>query len=288
MQGKMNMVGGTYEAPLLRFAQPGVLTVTGNATLRSATVFEASSVATLHADLLIDGSAQVADGANFSGTGALVVGPGSSLSGKGPIGVDVVNQGELLPGSSPGKLTVADYAQTSTATLQVEIGGKAEDLYDQLIAAGAELAGALEVKLINGFAPDYGDSFKVLLHSSRTGAFETVPGGLTPAGKALVPIYGANDVSLFTAVPGDTDLDGDVDLTDFGALKSNFGLTPAAWAEGDADLDGDVDLSDFGLLKDNFGTNVGQAAAVPEPVSVVLLGLGGLAIGFLSRRRRQR
>ncbi len=51
---------------------------------------------------------------------------------------------------------------------------------------------------------------------------------------------------------GDADLDGDVDLDDFVALKSNFG-TGATWAEGDFDGDNDVDLSDFVILKNNFG-----------------------------------
>ena len=54
---------------------------------------------------------------------------------------------------------------------------------------------------------------------------------------------------------GDSDLDGDVDLDDFVALKQNFG-TGGSWTQGDFDLDGDVDLDDFVLLKKNFGAGL--------------------------------
>jgi hypothetical protein len=62
--------------------------------------------------------------------------------------------------------------------------------------------------------------------------------------------------------PGDADLDGDVDLDDFVALKSNFGVG-TTWGEGDFDGDNDVDLDDFVILKSNFGT-----AAIPEPAAL--------------------
>ena len=76
--------------------------------------------------------------------------------------------------------------------------------------------------------------------------------------------------------PGDANGDGSVDLQDFGLLKANFGVTGGAtWAQGDFNGDGNVDLQDFGLLKANFGTD---GAAVPEPATLSLLGLGTLAL----------
>ena len=75
---------------------------------------------------------------------------------------------------------------------------------------------------------------------------------------------------------GDSDLDGDVDLDDFVALKTHFGLAAAGWAGGNFDGDNDVDLDDFVTLKLSFGM-----AAVPEPLTGAVLALGVL----LLRRR---
>ena len=61
-------------------------------------------------------------------------------------------------------------------------------------------------------------------------------------------------------------------LTDFGVRKQHCGRYGGR-SEGDANGDGQVDLSDFGLLKLNFGKSA-PPAAVPEPSAGVLLALG--------------
>jgi hypothetical protein len=50
-------------------------------------------------------------------------------------------------------------------------------------------------------------------------------------------------------------------------------------------LNGDakIDLTDFGILKENFGKTAG--AAVPEPSTLLLLTIGGLA-ALIARRTR--
>ncbi len=91
-------------------------------------------------------------------------------------------------------------------------------------------------------------------------------------------------------VAGDADVDGDVDLRDFLALRRNFGTTGTTWAMGDFDADGDVDAFDYVALKRHCGLGRGDWSAgekpVPEPAAGLLLLLGAAA--GLRRRRRPR
>ena len=80
-------------------------------------------------------------------------------------------------------------------------------------------------------------------------------------------------------IPGDTDKDDDVDFVDYQTMEANFGTSSGmTWADGDFDGDGDVDFTDYQILESRYG------AHAPEPATMTVLALGGLA---LLRRRRK-
>ena len=100
-------------------------------------------------------------------------------------------------------------------------------------------------------------------------------------------------------LPGDTDLDHDIDITDFNALASNFSpeleRDGPEWAyktvrQGDFNGDWRIDITDFTVLANNFapsgypGPYDGMGVSdVPEPSPLVLALLAAILTG-ISRR----
>jgi len=86
--------------------------------------------------------------------------------------------------------------------------------------------------------------------------------GLTTFGGQSV---NANSALVRYTVLGDANLDGKVDLSDFLALRQNFGVAGnATWDQGDFDYDGKVDLNDFLILRSHYGQSLptGLAGAI--------------------------
>jgi len=170
---------GTLPVLASNFVQAGEITTFGfggESQIATQTLrFESGSETTLFGDLRIRGITTVEDGSLWNGDGDLIVDDRARLQGSAVVGVDVINEGVVAPGASPGILTVdGDYTQTGL--LRIELGGTQPVVeHDVLSILGhAALGGVLEMLLTDGFLPAPGDDFEILRFSSAgvSGAFD--------------------------------------------------------------------------------------------------------------------
>lgn len=90
---------------------------------------------------------------------------------------------------------------------------------------------------------------------------------------------------LVSLIPGDTNSDGVVDLSDLNNVLNHFGDSGPGLV-GDINADGAVDLSDLNDVLNHFGDAAAPTglSVVPEPGAVGLLGVA--AAGLVLRRRQ--
>lgn len=169
---------------------------------------------------------------------------GGILSGNGMVSAVVSNAGQISPGLSAGSLTISgNYTQSSGGILTVEIGGVAPGTsFDQLQVTGvAQLAGDVNVGLINGFIPRPGDSFEIMRFASHSG--DLALNGLKVAnGVRLEPLVTATNITL-VATNAPRDPEGVLQVLRIGnalqvcwptgfeayVLQSATNLSPAYW-----------------------------------------------------------
>jgi hypothetical protein len=244
---------------------PGVTLDGGTLAADVVAVEAASGIATL-----------VINSGTVANTTAVVVGPGGLVG---------------LPTDARVAVSVASLAVDETAP-----GGLVDLGSGQISAAGGITAADLRADIIAGRNGGSWDGSSGITSSAAAGSGGTRAVGYTVAGD------GAARVSF--AAPGDTNLDGEVDLLDLLAILSSGTYdqpVPAVWDQGDFTYDGVTDLLDllailgsgtydqgnyFPAAPASLG-GVGTVAAVPEPHAYPILIIGLLAgisrLGF-SRR----
>ena len=208
-------VGGNGGTPVIRqdvggssltnagnsISGPGDLTVptyaqtAGFIQIPSAVSDSISSFSVSGGDAQVDGSLSVSGGVSTSATGV--------ISGIGSIPSSVANAGISEAGDVPaaGTLTISSahtFAQTFAGAYEVAIGGlTAGTQYSQLNVSGsASLAGALNIRFLNGFTPASGNQFTILTASSISGTFSTINSPTLTAGLAWTVTYNSTSVVL--------------------------------------------------------------------------------------------
>ena len=207
-EGTIRKTAGTGTSQLLINAGPsnsnipGIISNTGTIEADSGTLYldvpDAADITQVSGNTLTGGTWNALDGATIefpSGTSITTNAANVTLSGAGAgfntaggttrLGrrrADQQRQPDPRHRARAGAgatLNVAGgYTQTSTGTLNIQIGGTpASGLFGQIVATGtATLAGAFNLSLVNGFVPTSGEAFPVMSFASSSGTFTPFTG----------------------------------------------------------------------------------------------------------------
>ncbi len=213
---------------------------------------------------------------------------GGTLTGASAVEADeLANAGRVAPGTPTGTLDVqGNYSQSADGRLQLAL---TQDAHSRIAISGAaELDGTVEVTPVDGEPLAYWQQHEILTAEQISGSFQAAT--LRGSAEAFVTLrHTPESVLLQLGLLGDMNLDGVVDtgdvapfvlaLTDSAAYEAEYRIDPVL--VGDINQDGAFDTGDVApFVQLLVGSD---SASVPEPGSLVLLGIGGL---LLLRRRR--
>jgi hypothetical protein len=109
-------------------------------------------------------------------------------------------------------------------------------------------------------------------------------GGTTNGNSRVDYVVWDNTQAIFSGplvevlFPGDANRDGVVTAGDYASIQSNFGDTGDPGIPGDADGNGTVSAGDYASVQANYGNIESLLTSVPEPATISLLILGGIAL----------
>ena len=207
---------------------------------------------------------------------------------------------------------VVGYAYTSSGTehaFRTEANQSINPTIDDLGTLDGGWSDAVAINSsgqVVGYANTSGGAVHAFVYSS-SGPMQDLNNWIAPAsGWTLKGATGINDsgrivgdgvnssgqehaVLLTPALSGDANLDGRVDINDLTIVLANFGKsTGMSWDMGDFNGDGKIDINDLTIVLTNYGqtSSVADIKAVPEPLSVALLGVIAVSLLACAWRRR--
>ncbi|MBX3651318.1 MAG: filamentous hemagglutinin N-terminal domain-containing protein [Burkholderiales bacterium] len=198
--GTLSGTGAINNAGTLTKANAGTSSFSGGFT-NSGTVNVNAGTLDLAGGYTDAGGALVMGGGDITAPVAGLTLNTGTLGGSGTVTGNVIHNGTLNVGSSPGTMTIAgDLTLGAGSTLNIELGGTTQGVnYDLLQVTGAAtLDGTLNVSLFGGFTGADGDLFDFMTYASRTGDFATIN---FPAGTSMTATPNAGFYQLLLSVP---------------------------------------------------------------------------------------
>jgi fibronectin-binding autotransporter adhesin len=282
----------TISAGTLEVAVAGGLAAT-NVTVDSGATLSIASGTTMRApSVIVDGGTLAAAGLvidNTTGITSLAINAGG-LAGSPAVSID-----------AGGQLALVQDARVSVAVGSLAVsegsgGGRLDLGAGQVaVAAGGITAESLRADIIAGRNGGAWDGSAGIMSSAAAAA-----GGSRAVGYV---VNGDGSATVSFAAPGDTDLNGQVNVFDLIGIDSagKFGNgQPAVWSQGDFNYDGVANVFDL-IAIDSSGAygsgpyfpasptvagGLGQVAAVPEPSLPAVAGGLAAAVAYALRRRR--
>ena len=219
--------------------------------------------------------------------------------------------GAVIEGAVVAELDGTPYTPTTTIAIDADTTQSGTDLQGRFGTLGSTMvitavAGDfnydgvcddLDIDMISGVIhPSTGDPL-----AERSLLFDVTKNGVVDADDRYKVILELVEKSIdleHGSFLSDVTLDGFGNIGDYIEMKNHWGSTgDKTWGTvaegGDLSGDGNINIADYVLLKNNWGTPAvpvfappapGAPAVTPEPATMVLLAIGGLA---LVRRRRR-
>jgi autotransporter-associated beta strand protein len=180
--GTISGAGGITKTGAGTFTMSGANTYTGTTLITGGTLKlgNAGSIAGNVIDIR-SGTFDVTSLPNYS------LNSDQTIKGNGTVRGSMTVFGTVQPGESPGILSTGDITFGNGSLLNIEIAGATPGtLYDMINSSGTinlQDGSKLKLSLINGYTPNYGDYFDILIFSSISGTFTTIDLPTLPDGE---------------------------------------------------------------------------------------------------------